>query len=173
MRGNECWLPSIIEYDGNSGWEEYDAQIYSIYKQDFIDSKPVLHGKTVTVKHYPKIHEYEESYIHITCKNYDGTKNRDPDLRRCERIKWVRAFLEHYDCKKECTADCSGIKVWKEPYHSKDRIHFLFEEEKYMVVVEDRKRFYLLITAFYFDYPHALERELKKYGRYKTGNAIF
>ena len=41
------------------------------------------------------------------------------------------------------------------------------EEEKYMVVLEKRDTYYLLITSFYFDYEHSLEKQLKHYEKYK------
>ena len=46
-----------------------------------------------------------------------------------------------------------GMKVW--------------EEEKYMVVIEKRKTYCLLITAFYIEREHTLQKKLKKYYQYK------
>jgi hypothetical protein len=43
----------------------------------------------------------------------------------------------------------------------------LLEEERYMVVLERREGYYLLITAFYFDYNHALRKQLKHYEQYR------
>lgn len=43
----------------------------------------------------------------------------------------------------------------------------LLDEEKYMVILEKRKNYYLLITAFYLDYDHALKEQLKHYDEYK------
>ena len=61
-----------------------------------------------------------------------------------------------------------GVKVWNEPYKSKTRVHLLLEEERYMVVLEERKRYFLLITAFYLDYDHALQKQLKHYKQYRS-----
>lgn len=91
---------------------------------------------------------------------------RNPDLRRCERIRWVRAFIENYNCDPKLCEDCEGVKVWCETYKGKKRIHFLLVEEKYMVVIEKRPKYYQLITAFYFDYDNALEKKLKHYDMY-------
>lgn len=50
------------------------------------------------------------------------------------------------------------------------RVHILLEEERYMVVVECRKDYCLLITAFYFEHDHSLNKKLKKYDEYKTSS---
>ena len=36
-----------------------------------------------------------------------------------------------------------------------------------MVVVEPRESYCLLITAFYFDHEHTLEKKLKHYEKYR------
>ena len=46
--------------------------------------------------------------------------------------------------------------------------HLLLEEERYMVVLEERKGYFLLITAFYLDYDHALQKQLKHYKQYRS-----
>ena len=85
-----------------------------------------------------------------------------------ERIRWVRAFIENYDCDLSKCEDCDGVKIWNEPYKSKTRVHLLLEEERYMVVLEERKGYFLLITAFYLDYDHALQKQLKHYKQYRS-----
>ena len=93
---------------------------------------------------------------------------RLPDLRRCERIEWIRQFIENYGCDPALCCDCEGIKVWKEPYKSTFRTHLLLEEERYMVILEVRESYVLLITAYYLGYSHALEKQLKRYQKYRT-----
>lgn len=90
-----------------------------------------------------------------------------PDFRRCERIRWVRKFIENYKCNLAECKECDGIKVWEEDYHGNPRVHILLEEERYMVVVEKREKYCLLITAFYFEQDHKLRKKLKKYQKYK------
>ncbi|MBR0545191.1 MAG: hypothetical protein IIW99_03100 [Treponema sp.] len=63
---------------------------------------------------------------------------------------------------------CEGIKIWEEPWKMYKRVHFLFEEERYLVIIEKRDKFNLLITAYYLEYDNALEKQLKRYEQYKT-----
>lgn len=166
---SNCWIPEIERLDdyGNN-WTVYESVLYSIFKADFIDSHPSYKNIRVNIKHYPIEYGKEEAFFHTTCKNYIGGSDRIPDLRRCERIRWIRAFIEEYDCDASKCDDCNGVKVWNEPYKSKTRVHFLLEEERYMVILEKRDGYYLLITAFYLDYDNALAKQLKHYEQYKS-----
>ena len=163
-----CWLP-VLEFLANydNDWATYEAALYRIFKRDFIDSHPFYNNTRVSVKHYPIEYGKEEAFFHTTCKDYVGGGNRVPDFRRCERIRWIRAFIENYDCDPTRCEDCDGVKVWTEPFKSKLRVHFLLEEERYMVILEKRKDYYLLITAFYLDYDNALRKQLKHYEMYR------
>ncbi len=164
-----CWLPALEFFDdyGND-WTTYESVLYSIFKNDFIDSHPSFKNLRVSVKHFPKEYDKEEAFFHTTCKDYIGGGERVPDFRRCERIRWIRAFIENYDCDPSKCKDCDGVLVWSEPYKRKTRIHLLLEEERYMVILEKRNEYYLLITAFYLDYDNALAKQLKHYAQYKN-----
>ncbi|MBR6020634.1 MAG: hypothetical protein IK055_10510 [Lachnospiraceae bacterium] len=164
----KCWLPGLELYEDYNDWSAYEETLYRIFKADFLDSHPLFHDVRVAVRHYPKDYGKEEAFFHTTCKDYKGDGTRDPDFRRCERIRWIRAFIENYDCDATKCDTCEGVKVWKEPYNKgRVRVHLLLEEEKYMVVLEKRDTYYLLITSFYFDYEHSLEKQLKHYEKYK------
>lgn len=169
MISDFCWLPKQESFDnyGNS-WNKYEEALYSIFKNDFIDSKPFFKDKQVNIRRHPIEYGKEEAFFHITCQDYEKEGNRVPDFRRCERIRWVRAFIENYNCKLPFCEMCEGVKVWSEPYKNNSRIHILLEEEKYMVVIECRKSYYLLVTAFYFDHEHTLKKKLKRYEKYKN-----
>lgn len=166
------WLPKLVLYNDYAGWENYQDVIYQIFRHDFIDTFPEFEGKRVKIRFYPIEFGKEEAFYHVTCQDYEKDGERVPDFRRCERIKWVRKFIENYQCNLEECVDCSGIKMWEEPYGNNKRVHILFEEERYMVVVERRDRYCLLITAFYFEKDHSLQKKLKKYNLYKAESAL-
>jgi len=172
MTKENCWLPELLEYDTDSSWTDYERMLYVIYKHDFIETHPEFNKKQVNIRFQPIIDGYEESFIHFTCRDYDATGKREPDFRRCERIRWIRAIIENYLCRKTCDeTNCSGIKIWKEPYKMYKRIHFLFEDERYLVILEEREDYCLLVTAYYLDYANALEKQLKHYALYKAKDA--
>ena len=41
------WLPKIVECKDYTKWNEYLDIIYEIFKNDFIDNKPIFEGKNV------------------------------------------------------------------------------------------------------------------------------
>lgn len=165
---NECWLPALIPYDDYGGdWSSYQETIYTVFKRDFLDSKPYFDGKRVNTRREPIEYGKEEAFFHITCQDYLKNGERVPDFRRCERISWVRSFIENYQCDPTLCECCDGIKCWREPYKATFRVHLLFEEERYIVILEPREKYCLLITAFYIEYDHSLNKQLQNYQQYK------
>lgn len=160
-------LPELEFCEDLNSWHEYQENIYKIFCDDFINGYPLFRGKQVKIRYAPIEHGKEEGFFHVTCQDYSKTKDRAPDFRRCERIRWVRWFIENYNCELKKCVKCSGVKIWDEPYKNTYRTHILLEEERYMVVLENRAGYTLLITAFYFDQDHALRKKLKKYNQYK------
>jgi hypothetical protein len=159
-----CWLPDLIYFeDYHNEWGSYEEALYNIFKHDFVDSKPLFERKRVNIRKHPMENNKEEAFYHITHRDYFHEQNRLPDLRRCERIRWVRSLIESHDCNQSDCEDCEGIKVWTMPYRMYSRTHLLFEKERYMVVIERRKNFNLLVTAFYFEHDHSLNKKLREY----------
>jgi len=164
---NTCWLPETVPCSNWANFPEYDELLYQIFKAQFIDSAPIFNGFPVKIRFHPKVCDKEQTFFHVTSKNYTPDTERCPDPRRCERINWIRAFIENYDCDPSLCEACEGVKVWYEPYHSYQRVYLLLEEERYVVILEKRESFILLITAYYVDQDHSLRKLLKKYAQYK------
>ena len=168
LNEESCWVPDYILFqDYNNDFILYENALYSIFKRDFIDGTPYFNGLPVKIREYPKQFEREEAFFHITCKDFFKTHKRDPDFRRCERIAWCRSFIENYECKDYLCQDCDGIKVWEEKRRSRTQVCLLSEEYSYMVVLEYRKSYYLLITAYYIDEDHSMRKKLLHYERSK------
>lgn len=160
------WLPELMPCTNWAEFLAYEETIYQVFNHDFIQTQPYFENKPVNIRKNPLVGNREQAFFHVTSKEYSGQNKRCPDPKRCERIRWIRAFIENYNCDPTKCDECDGIKVWDEPYKMYTRVHILSEEEKYIVIVERRDTYNLLITAYYFDYPHALEKQLKKYEAY-------
>ncbi|MBQ7016939.1 MAG: hypothetical protein IJN10_08310 [Firmicutes bacterium] len=173
MTRNSCWLPELEYYeDYDNDYPQYQDTLYEIFSKDFIKSRPIFEGKQVNIRRHPIEYGKEEAFFHVTCRDYLKSGERAPDFRRCERIRWVRAFIENYNCDPKLCEECEGIKVWREPYKNTTRVHMLLEEERYMVVVERRESYCLLVTAFYFEEDHSLRKKLKRYAEYKSNEEL-
>ena len=158
MTRDNCWLPEFEFWDNyNNDYSKYQEALYVIFQNDFIKSRPIFEGKQVNIRRHPIEYGKEEAFFHVTCH-----------FRRCERIRWVRAFIENYNCDITQCEECEGVKVWSEPYRNTTRVHMLLEEERYMVVVERRDSYCLLVTAFYFEQEHSLRKKLHHYEQYKA-----
>ena len=92
----------------------------------------------------------------------DGSpESRDPDLERCRRIRWPRAFIECYRAcalHSETAGDCRGIMIWTAGHtvrrgRAVPRVKLFQEDESYLVVLEPRKKrgYCQLITAYHVD----------------------
>ena len=162
----ECnQLPELMVCENWGKFEEYDELLYLIFKRDFIESKPLYENKEVVIRKHPLVNDKEQTFFHVTSKDYNENRERYPDPRRCERIEWIRKFIENDFCVDECNL-CNGLKIWEEPYKTNQRIYLLFEEERYIVIIERRENYCLLVTAYYLDYDHAMEKLIKKYNAY-------
>lgn len=163
METNYFDLPDLITLPehGNDPIAFLDA-VYEIFKSDFIDSKPVFPGKRVGLKKYPLIDGKEYTFYHLT---HDGNieKERLPNLRRMERIRWPKPIIEN--------TTHSYLKVWKNERDGKDRILIFHEDESYLVVLADRGEYILPWTAYLVDKPHKKRKLLNEYVTYKKANA--
>ena len=152
------WLTPIIELTQFSGDPaKYFDHLFSIFKKDFIDSQPTFHGKPVFMGDQRMFNGKPECFWHVTSQKNRETGEREPNLRRCERVEWIRLIIEH----------CTDPEVWEWPkQHERELRHKLFlESEDFLVVLIERKSFYL-VTAIYIDYPHARKRLESEYQKH-------
>lgn len=155
----EQLLPDLIlmeEYDHN--WERYLTAIYSIFESDFVDSKPIFQGRRLGLKRFPEHQGKSATFWHMTSTG-NIEEDRIPDFRRCERIGWPKPIIEN--------DTCTQLKVWAEPKGKNRRIHIWYEDEGYLVVLDDRIDYILPWTAFYVEREHEKRKYLKRWNKYK------
>lgn len=169
------WLPEESQINLNNLPSEIDLA-YNVFCNDFISSTPTFNGFPVRVRRYPEDKQKNRyfSFNHITTKDYSRINNknsseytkREPDIRRIERIAWVRKIIEHPVCSPKLDCNCEGIKTWYEEYKGTYRVNIMLESENFMIVLEKENKdaeFYLLITAFYFNNDYEKNKRIKKY----------
>jgi len=152
-------LPEIIELNDFGGnFHNYYEAVYEIFKNDFVNNKPVYRGKRLALKKHPYIDGKEYTFYHFT---HDGKieTDRKPNMRRMERIGFPKPIIDN--------STHSDLKVWRNKRKNKERILILHEQEKYLVVLEDRKEYILPWTAYYIEYKNKIRRLLKEYEAYK------
>ena len=72
--------------------------------------------------------------------------DRTPDLRRCERLRWVRWEIENAPTHPE-------IDDWQNN-RGNETSTLLWYREEYVVVLAQRRNYWLLKTAYCTDQPH-------------------
>ncbi|QJB42956.1 hypothetical protein [Dolichospermum flos-aquae] len=157
------WLPPLVllnDYGGNS--EAYLEAVYTIFKGDFIDSKPSFKGIRFGLKRYPLLQDKEATFWHITSEGSQETE-RIPDFRRCERIRWLRPIIEN--------SEDPAIKVWENDRKGNKRICLWLDSEDYLVILDKRDRYVLLWTAYLVTQPHRQRKLQKEYEAYKMADA--
>jgi hypothetical protein len=168
MTDNCQYLPErkeISQYNGS--WPDYVNALYAIFKHDLINNDVIFDGKRVDIIHQEIFDGKEKSFWHIVSEAVskgDTDNDRIPNLERASRVPWIRPMIQGGDCEHYFKYD-----LWHDKTN-KIRTHIFCEETGFIVIIEDRGKYYKLITAFLLD-EKMLQKELKRYKRYKNENA--
>lgn len=157
------WLEPLALLENFEGdVSEYIPYIFSIFERDFIKNKPNFNGSKV-------FHDKKDdggkpsAFVHITTEKSTITNQRELCLRRCERISWIKAIIEH--------ADDPLVLVWeKEQKTSKKRTvrtYLFLEQEDFLVILQEIKYGHYIITAIYVDNQNQKMKHLKAYRIFK------
>lgn len=146
-----AWLPELVLLDDHGGdWDVYVEALHAVFKDDFLGGDEILYeGKRVALKRHPVENGKEATFWHIISTGKTEA-DREIDLRRCERIGWLRAILDN------CDDGC--LKIWTEEVRGDTRIHLWCEDAEYLVILADRGDYVLPWTA----YPVTREHQKKK-----------
>ncbi len=168
------WLPELTTV---SPWTDATYEIlYEIFCRDIRDHNLRYTGHSVWI--FPNIEDRKELiFWHLTTRNVkpkmiprrkrkfypesqtDIKPERLPDLRRCERLVWVKPLIEHL----------SEPEVLAWDYEEGDRTiktYIWIKDYDFVVILkkypnENRR----LITSFYVDRPSKREDFKRKYAK--------
>lgn len=160
-------LPELVNLsDFNGDFKKYQDHLYhNIFKTEIYNGKIFYNGKCIMLKRYPEYLEKEESFFHLTSKFYNhNEEDREPDLRRCERLGWIKPAIEvnHLDiCNNPC------FEMYKKIVSGKERVILLNVEERYNIILEERKEYCILVTAYYIEHDNRLRRDIRALKSYK------
>ncbi|MGA2322780.1 MAG: hypothetical protein ABSG22_02925 [Sedimentisphaerales bacterium] len=152
------WLPDLLLFDAFSGdWQRYEDAVFAQFYSDFIESRPTFLNEPVYITKNPLKKGKERGFWHCIQQG-PIEEERTADLRRCERIGWIKSVIEH-------AAD-PIIKKWPKQKGSKHRYLLWVEEADYLVVIEKRPRCWLLCTAYCTNYVHTRRKLRAEYAAY-------
>jgi hypothetical protein len=124
------WLPDLLLFEDFGGdWQRYEDEIFTIFYKDFIENQPKFQDKWVRCRR-DLIKGKEAAFWHCTSEGPDEN-NRTPDIKRCERIRWIKTIIEHSDSPE---VDC-----WSVRRRGETRWLIWFNEE-FLIVLGERQR---------------------------------
>lgn len=132
--------------------------VYAVFKHDFIDSRPIFDDKPLSLKKRPFIEGKEYTFYHLTSEG-DNENDRVFNIGRAECITFVRAIIDNINHPY--------LKVWCNKRKGKERTLIFHEEESYLVVLEKRKNYTLLWTAYQVTRTHTYNKLMKEYKEYE------
>nr|EDZ39903.1 MAG: Hypothetical protein CGL2_11389059a [Leptospirillum sp. Group II '5-way CG'] len=148
------WLPELFSVDP---WREKTyEELYSLFEKDFKGSQPKFEDKVIWF--FPDMEDGKERiFWHLTSREDKETGQRLPDLRRCERLPWVRPILDH--------PEKSEVLVWDHREGDGDvKTYFWVENFNFVVILKkypDGNR--RLITSFWLEYDNTKKKLRKKF----------
>lgn len=151
-------LPPLLENDAFGGsWEAYLTALYEAFKEDFLcEPPPRFAGKPVFISKDPYLKGKEGTFWHLISKGPVGgsEEDREPDFRKCERIKWIKYILE-----KE-----TNVKIWRTiEKKGRYRMKICYGEWEYIIILIETEAYYRLLTAYPLETQHAKRKIQKDY----------
>ncbi len=122
------------------------ADAYSVFTQDFVTNHPYYLSKRIDFDRRVINDGKEEGFWHLVTREKSGVTNRLPEKDRARCIPWIRPIIEnsHYNCVTSFRyLEGSG----------KERTYLWVEDEDYVVILEERRTAFTLVTSFNVDQP--------------------
>ena len=135
--------PDLLLFDDFGGnWGAYEHELHRIFMGEIARAGLEFRGLRVGCRRIPETASRWASFWHLIQEGYVEDE-RTPDLRRCERLRWVRWVIENATSHPE-------IDEWQNS--RKNEINtLLWYREEYLVVLAQRQGYWLLKTAYCTD----------------------
>ena len=135
----------LLFQDFGGKWEIYETELHRIFIDEIARAGLQFRGQRVSCRHMPETAGRWASYWHLVQEG-QVEEERTPDLRRCERLRWVRWVITN-------AASHPEIDEWQNR-RGRETNTLLWYREEYLVVLARRGDYWLLKTAYCTDQPH-------------------
>lgn len=132
-------LPDIYEFHGD--WATYVEELYEIYLDEVANAGLTFNSLPVRTRFNPMTDNKGYGFWHIISDG-EVEEERNIDIRRCERVPWVPYWIT------TAKTPPAPISWWKNKRGSDTHIVIFNEENRYVVILAERKDYYLLKTAY-------------------------
>lgn len=148
-------LPPLVKYENFESDDDFLDALYEYFRQDFIVDKPKYQNIPLRLKRMPLRNNREATFYHITTKG-TSEENRQIDILRAERIRWIKPMIESND---------GTLMTWENTRKNEENILILHEKENFLIVLRKRKNGLMFWTSYYVDkcYKKKLINEYNKF----------
>lgn len=126
------------DFEGN--WARYEDALDEVFMRDLARGGPKFRGRRVGCRRVPETNRRWASFWHLIQEGHVEDE-REPDMRRCERLPWIRYVIDNCDSDPD-------IHVWEQHRSGSERNAMLWLAEEYVVILGARSDYWLLRTAF-------------------------
>jgi len=135
-------------------WKAFLEAIYQVFLKDVASGELRFQGLPVKCRYHPPYDNKHFSFWHLMSEG-KAEDERTPDLERCARIPWISWVIRNADKPKV-------VRWWENERSTshglKTRVPLWFVERNYVVILEKRDDFYLLVTTYCLR-----DRQIKKF----------
>jgi len=132
--------PDLLLFDAFGGdWTAYENELHRIFMEEIARGAIRFRDRPVNCRRIPEAGGRWASFWHLVQEGR-VEDDRTPDLRRCERIRWVRWVIENGTTHTE-------IDEWQNTRGTEVNT-LLWYREEYLVVLAQRRDYWLLRTAY-------------------------
>ncbi len=132
--------PVLLPFSDFGGdWAAYERALVDIFRQTLANAGLQFRRQNVSCRRMPETDGQWFAYWHLIQEGRIED-DRTPDLRRCERLPWVRWVIENGETHTD-------IDVWANRHRGERNVLLWFREE-YLVVLAQRNGYFLLKTAY-------------------------
>ncbi len=131
-------IPDLLHFHGD--WDRYIEELYRIYFEEIVNGQLTFQGLPIKCQFRPETKGKGFAFWHVIS---DGPTEdeRVPDLRRCERIRWISWII------KSAGKD-PRISWWENKRGRSVNVVLWLEKNDFAVILAKRSRYYLLKTAY-------------------------
>jgi len=152
--------PDLLRLEDFGGsWDDYETELYRIFIEEIVHGNLQFRGLPVRCRDQ-KVENHLKLFWHLVQTGH-VEEERMPDLRRCERIRWVRWVIEN------SARNPRIIDEW-ENTRGINVNALLWYRKEYLVVLTRRKDYWLLTTAYCTEYPRRREKLQKERDKFHS-----
>lgn len=154
-------LPDLLLFeDHGNRWPDYEEALWGQFRRDFLLYHPQLDGLPIWFNRTLAQNGKEQGFWHLTDSGSDIEADRVPDMRRCERLAWVRYVLDHADSAHVLSSEEGTSKGIKR--------RLTLDDFSYLIVLKRARTHYFLVTAYHIEYEHE-RRKLRRRHQWVPG----